>query len=221
MKASSKGSFLKVAFSVSLLGFVGFAVTGYVGTAASAAAPAAPAAKEAATKKEAPKLDPKDPGSVIYLDTSGKPAGVGDPNRPPSFAYSKGHGWHPQALTASNLPKDKFGLIDWARSVRENRIAPKPSLDPNDDEMPPLKMDVLIPTKSDFVDDVIYPHEMHTFWLKCEVCHPNIFIPQKGANNMTMVDITNGKFCGRCHNRIAFPLADCKRCHVSPKNASK
>ncbi len=218
MKASSKRSLLKAAFFSVLLGFLGFAVGGYMNPAVAAAAPKA---KEEAPRKEAPKLDPTDPSSVIYLDTAGHPAGVGDPNRPPSFAYTKGHGWHPQAITVSSLPKDKFGLVDWAKSVRENRIAPKFSLDPNDDEMPPLKMDVLILAKGDFVDDVIYPHEMHTFWLKCEVCHPNIFIPQRGANNMSMVGIVNGQWCGRCHNKIAFPLADCKRCHVSPKNASK
>ena len=219
MKASSKRSLLKAAFSAMFLGFIGFAAPGYVSSPPAAATDA----KEPSANKTAPVLDPRDPGSVIYLDHAGKPAGVGDPSRPPSLAYKKGRGWHPEALTASDLPKDKFGLIDWAKSVRQNRIAPKPSLDPDEaaDEMPPLKMDVLIPAKSDYVNDVIYPHEMHTYWLKCEVCHPKIFIPQKGANNITMVGIANGKWCGRCHNRIAFPLADCNRCHVSPKKASE
>jgi len=29
-----------------------------------------------------------------------------------------------------------------------------------------------------------------------------------------------GQWCGRCHNKIAFPLTDCNRCHSSPKKAA-
>jgi hypothetical protein len=34
---------------------------------------------------------------------------------------------------------------------------------------------------------------------------------------MTMPAIASGEFCGRCHDRIAFPLSDCLRCHVKPR----
>lgn len=218
MKASSK--FKKISLLFSLLGCLGFVLAGTLASAQTAAPKAAPA-KKSEKAGEAQKIDPSDPSSVIYLNTEGKPAGLGDPNKPPSLAYKIGRGWHPTALAAQGLPKDRFGLIDWAKLVRENLIKPKFSLDPSDEEMPPLKLDILIPAKGDFVDDVIYPHEMHTWWLKCEVCHPNIFIPAKGQNNMSMVGIAQGQWCGRCHNKVAFPLADCKRCHVSPKRASK
>lgn len=215
----SAGNLVKAALLFSLLAFFGFAVT-VSSEAESATKPKAPAKSE--KKEEAKKIDPTDPRSIIYLDTKGNPAGVGDPKNPPSLAFKQGHGWHPQALAAQGLPKDRYGLIDWAKIVREKLIDPKFSLDmENDTEMPPLQMDVLIPAKGDFVDDVIYPHEMHTYWLKCEVCHPQIFIPAKGQNNMTMVGIVRGEWCGRCHNRVAFPLTDCKRCHTSPKNAKK
>jgi c(7)-type cytochrome triheme protein len=119
------------------------------------------------------------------------------------------------------LPKDRYGLIDWVKLVKGNMIAPKPSLDPTFEEMPPLNMDVLIEAKGDFVDDVVYPHWIHTYWLKCDVCHPKIFIPAKGQNNMTMVGIAEGKWCGRCHGKVAFPLTDCSRCHVKPKKSAK
>ncbi|MBI5233931.1 MAG: hypothetical protein HY880_06220 [Deltaproteobacteria bacterium] len=165
------------------------------------------------------KIDPNDPNSVLYLDTSGKPAGVGDPKKPASEAVKIGKGWHPQALAASGLPLDRYGLIDWAKAVRDNKIRPRHSLDPKEDEMPPLPMDVIIPTKSDYVDDVTYPHEIHTWWLKCEVCHPKIFLPAKGENKMTMADIARGEFCGRCHGKVSFPLTDCTRCHNSLKKA--
>ncbi len=177
--------------------------------------------ESAQKRKKSSKIDPTNPCSVIYLDTKGNLAGVGDPNKPASLSYKKGRGWHPQALSANGLPKDRYGLIDWARLVRENLIKPRHALKAGVDEMPPLQMDVLIVAKGDFVDDVIYPHEMHTYWLKCEVCHPGIFIPAAGQNNMTMIGIVEGKWCGRCHNKVAFPLTDCSRCHVSPKKTSK
>ncbi|MBE9528599.1 MAG: hypothetical protein IME99_05120 [Proteobacteria bacterium] len=178
-------------------------------------------AEAAQKRKKTSKIDPTDPSSVIYLDTAGKPAGIGDPNKPASLSYKQGRGWHPQALSASGLAKDRYGLIDWARLVRENLIKPRHSLKAGVDEMPPLAMDVLIEAKGDFVDDVIYPHEMHTYWLKCEVCHPSIFIPAAGQNNMTMIGIAEGQWCGRCHGKVAFPLTDCTRCHVSPKKSAK
>jgi hypothetical protein len=34
--------------------------------------------------------------------------------------------------------------------------------------------------------DVVYPHKQHTEWLDCSNCHPAIFVPQKGANQISM-----------------------------------
>lgn len=35
-----------------------------------------------------------------------------------------------------------------------------------------------------------------------------------GSNDVTMVDIIDGKFCGMCHNdRIAWGPANCDLCH--------
>lgn len=211
---------MKVAL-LSLVTIFGISILGTFSIAESATAKKAGKGESAVDKGA---IDPTDINSVIYLDTSGKPAGVGDSNRPPSIAYRAGRGWHPAALGSAQLPKDRYGLIDWAKIVRENLIKPKPSLDPAEEDMDPLDMDVLIEAKGDFVDNVIYPHKIHTFWLKCEVCHPQIFIPAQGQNNITMVGIVNGQWCGRCHSKVAFPLTDCKRCHSSPKkpeNAKK
>ncbi len=176
---------------------------------------------EAARKSKTSAIDPNDPTSVIYLDTSGKMAGKGDPDKPASKSVAAGRGWHPQAMRDQRLPKDKYGLIDWVTLVKKKMIKPRPSLDPNFDEMPPLDMNVLIESKSDFVNNVVFPHWIHTYWLRCDVCHPKIFIPAKGQNNMSMIGISRGKWCGRCHGKIAFPLTDCMRCHVSPKKAAK
>ncbi|OGQ52762.1 MAG: hypothetical protein A3J24_08525 [Deltaproteobacteria bacterium RIFCSPLOWO2_02_FULL_53_8] len=217
MKASSTRTLLKVAL-LSLVAVFGVSISGTFSTVESAAAKKGESAS--GTKAEAATVDPSDSTSSIYLDTSGKLAGVGDPNKPASVAWKAGRGWHPAALGSSKLPRDRYGLIDWAKIVNDKMIKPRPSLDPAEEEMDPLDMDVLIEAKGDFVDDVIYPHKIHTYWLKCEVCHPQIFIPAQGQNNMTMVGIANGEWCGRCHSKVAFPLTDCRRCHSSPKKPS-
>ena len=200
--------------------FFTIAITQYI----TAAEPAKPSTKPG-TKETAPKssVDPSDPKNPIYLDTKGKAAGTGDPTKsgPASEAAKLGAGWHPAALASAVLPKDRYGLVDWARSVKDNVIAPKHSIDPAEQEMPPLDMNVVIETKSDFINNVVYPHYIHTWWLKCEVCHPKIFVPTKGQNHMTMVEIAEGKFCGRCHGKVAFPLTDCNRCHTQPKKAAQ
>lgn len=219
MKASSTRSLLKVAL-LSLVAVFGISMSGMFSEAQSAAAKKGESASVTKAAEPADNIDPNDISSSLYLDTSGKLAGVGDPNRPPSVAWKAGRGWHPAALGSAKLPRDKYGLIDWAKIVNSNMIKPKPSLDPTEEEMEPMDMDVLIEAKGDYVDDVIYPHKIHTYWLKCEVCHPNIFIPAAGQNNITMVGIVNGQWCGRCHSKIAFPLTDCKRCHSSPKKPS-
>ncbi len=36
-----------------------------------------------------------------------------------------------------------------------------------------------------------------------------------------MKKIAAGEYCGRCHNRVAFPLFDCLRCHVIPKEGTE
>ena len=197
---------LRVALAVALMAITVAAFTGIV---------------DAADEGVSSRLDPSDPSSVIYLDTAGKLAGTGDPGKPVSEAYKAGLAWHPQALSAEGLPKDRYGLIDWAKIVRDAIINPKHSLDPNAEEMPTLEMDVVIASKGDFVDDVMFPHEMHTYWLSCEACHPAMFVPAKGANNMSMVGISRGEWCGRCHGKVAFPLTDCNRCHTVKKQAGK
>ena len=53
--------------------------------------------------------------------------------------------------------------------------------------------------------DVVYPHKQHTEWLDCSNCHPAIFVPQKGANQISMAAILLGEKCGVCHGKVAFP----------------
>ncbi|MBM2838328.1 MAG: hypothetical protein HW415_953 [Deltaproteobacteria bacterium] len=127
----------------------------------------------------------------------------------------------PQAFR--NLPRDAFGEVNWTTSVRDGFLAPKGSLDPNAVEDTPLNLNIFIEAKVPMMANVIFPHSIHTYWLSCSNCHPDIFIPEAGANPITMDEIWQGKWCGRCHGKVAFnfwPEANCRRCHMVPKKMS-
>ncbi len=119
-------------------------------------------------------------------------------------------------VVLKEFPKDAVGSDDWVKMVKENMIKPHESLDLTKPLVPPFNFDIEIPAIG-AMPNVIFPHFPHTFWLDCGNCHPGIFIMKKGANPISMVKIVNGEFCGRCHGRVAFPIANCTRCHVKPK----
>ncbi len=177
-----------------------------------------PAAKPAAkTVEKAPQIDPS---QAIFLDSTGAIAGTGDPTKVVGAAEKAGMAPHPMALELAKLPKDKYGLIDWAAIVKEGKIKPWHSLDPNAPPDMTFPLEVVIKTKSASMEDVVFPHFIHTFWLNCTNCHPAIFNMKAGGNpDMTMAKIAAGQYCGRCHDKVAFPLTDCQRCHVRPKGA--
>ena len=65
------------------------------------------------------------------------------------------------------------------------------------------------------VRPVIYPHWFHRIRYQCRVCHSELgFEMRAGANDVTMQEITDGKFCGACHNgTIAWSAENCDLCH--------
>lgn len=172
------------------------------------------------TRDEIAKIPPSE---AIYLSGRGVMAGKGDPAGMVGDANLSGKSKHPLALEVSDLPKDQYGLVNWADALRQGKITPKGSLNPEEQDTPPFDISFDIPTKSNFMPNVIYPHKIHTMWLTCINCHPQIFLMDHNANNknMTMPKIASGEFCGRCHNRVAFPLSDCLRCHVQPKEGDQ
>jgi len=116
-----------------------------------------------------------------------------------------------------DFPKDQSGTVDWVAAFKDKVISPRESLDPNKAPVPPFQFDIDIPAVG-AMPNVVFPHFPHTYWLDCGNCHPDIFVMKKGANPISMVKIVNGEFCGRCHGRVAFPIANCSRCHVKPKS---
>lgn len=62
---------------------------------------------------------------------------------------------------------------------------------------------------------VIFPHWFHRIRYQCRVCHTELgFEMRAGANDVTMDEISKGKFCGACHNGdIAWSVDNCGLCH--------
>jgi c(7)-type cytochrome triheme protein len=112
------------------------------------------------------------------------------------------------------FPKDSFGNPNWVAAARDGLIDPLASPDPDVKPMPPFPLDVrLDPGIPNF--QVVFPHAAHTYWLRCDNCHPQIFQMKAGADPITMASIFQGEYCGRCHGKVAFaPQTGCPRCHV-------
>jgi c(7)-type cytochrome triheme protein len=102
--------------------------------------------------------------------------------------------------------------VDWVGSARKGIIKPRFDYsDPNKKPMP-MDMEVVMEVKGS-MPDVVFPHKAHTELLDCANCHPDVFLPQKGANQISMAQIMFGQSCGICHGTVAFPVTDCKACH--------
>ncbi len=150
---------------------------------------------------------------------------IGSPVKPYSKVIELASGWHPAALSESGLPLDKYGLVDWAAAVREGKIEPlwDPGMKQRDTKREERETRILFRTRSEFVADVLFPHEIHVYWMQCKMCHETeggpIFSESVGKAEIDMAGIREGKWCGRCHGKVAFPISDCNRCHNHPKGA--
>ena len=115
------------------------------------------------------------------------------------------------------MPKSTSGnRVDWVAALEKGQIAPRFDLHDPDKEPMMLDLDIVREVKGT-MPDVVYPHKQHTEWLDCSNCHPGIFIPQKGANDISMAAILLGEKCGVCHGKVAFPVSECRKCHSQRK----
>lgn len=117
-----------------------------------------------------------------------------------------------EALSA--FPLDRRGGVDWVKALDLGIIEPRADL-LGTTEMPVLDMDIMFKNTGQ-MPWVKFPHIAHTKWLACSNCHPAIFIQKKGANKLSMDGILAGEYCGRCHDKVAFTLWTCERCHNVP-----
>jgi c(7)-type cytochrome triheme protein len=120
----------------------------------------------------------------------------------------------------AKLPKSKSGnYVDWVKALDDGNIQPR--YDRLDTNAQPIVMDLnIVREVKGSMPNVVYPHKQHTEWLDCSNCHPAIFLPEKGANNISMASILLGEQCGVCHGKVAFPVSECRRCHSQAKDKS-
>jgi c(7)-type cytochrome triheme protein len=124
----------------------------------------------------------------------------------------------PLVAALREFPKDFFGYPDWTLAIKRGIINPLDAIKgervKKDEEE--FNRDIIFQINDRMMANVRFPHTIHNYWFSCKVCHPGIFIPKKGANDFGMTDIWNGKYCGRCHGKIAFApkgFENCIRCH--------
>jgi c(7)-type cytochrome triheme protein len=117
------------------------------------------------------------------------------------------------------LPKQSLGnRVDWEKAEMKGFIKPIDFLEGISIRRPPLKLDrdVRIESRATWMPDVLFSHKKHAVWNGCEVCHPEIFPIKRGSIKYSMFQISEGEYCGVCHDKVAFPLIDCQRCHTKP-----
>jgi c(7)-type cytochrome triheme protein len=63
---------------------------------------------------------------------------------------------------------------------------------------------------------VVFPHWFHRVRFRCKVCHADLgFQFKAGGNDINMVKIIEGQYCGACHNgEIAWSVENCNLCHT-------
>ncbi|MDH4060756.1 MAG: c-type cytochrome [Aquincola sp.] len=138
-------------------------------------------------------------------------SGIHDPDNPAITELQ------PPARAFGKLPPSNGGNhVDWVKAVEEKSINPR--WDRNDPAAAAIVMDLnIVREVKGSMPDVVYPHKQHTEWLDCANCHPAIFVPQKGANQISMASILLGQKCGVCHGKVAFPVSECRLCHSRKK----
>ena len=110
-------------------------------------------------------------------------------------------------LKPLSLPKNELTRLQWSEVIRRG-IDPFPSIGEN----APDELNITVTAKNGYMADVVFPHSVHSYWLSCDNCHPAIF--NRKSWGLTMDKILHGEYCGRCHDKVAFPIRECYRCHM-------
>lgn len=117
---------------------------------------------------------------------------------------------------AERLPSEYGNKIDWVRAINITR----PRFSIFDEHEKPMSFNKGLSLQAEWprIPPAVFPHSVHKRLIDCSGCHPDIFnIKKKTTKHFRMEYILDGKFCGVCHLKIAFPMNYCKGCHPSIK----
>jgi c(7)-type cytochrome triheme protein len=113
------------------------------------------------------------------------------------------------------FPKMSYG-IDWMATESAGIIKPIDFLEGVSvkERQMMTRQDLSIVAAYPWVHPITFSHEKHSIWGGCELCHPEIFpAAAKGTVTYSMFSNIDGRYCGACHGKVAFPLNYCSRCH--------
>jgi len=124
-----------------------------------------------------------------------------------------------QAFTAK-LPKAVYGT-DWMAAEGRGKIKPIDFLEGISVKRASMRTrpDFSIEATLPWVHPITFSHEKHAIWNGCELCHPEIFptAPKETVGDSMFLN-TEGRYCGACHGKVAFPLNNCSQCHPRGPN---
>ncbi len=117
----------------------------------------------------------------------------------------------------SKFPKSKFGnQINWVAALDKGLIHPVNYLTIKPPDNIVIIKPLMLEAEWSGIPAAIFSHKVHTQWLDCNNCHPDIFnIKKKTTKHFSMERILKREFCGVCHLTVAFPMDDCRRCHTN------
>lgn len=119
------------------------------------------------------------------------------------------------------FPREKFGNgIGWIETEATGLTKLTDSVQGVSAKTAPMKnpRDLTIEPKAVGMPDILFSHDKHAVWNGCELCHPDLFpsVQKGGGTKFSMNEIFEGRYCGACHGKVAFPLMECRRCHSKP-----
>lgn len=117
------------------------------------------------------------------------------------------------------LPRASTGnFVDWVAALKSGAIKPRAEVG-RAGQMEQRTNDVTF-RNTGLMPIVTFSHAVHTEWLACTNCHDELFERKVGARKIRMVEIFQGKACGACHGKVAFPPDQCSRCHNGPRRSA-
>lgn len=134
------------------------------------------------------------------------------------IARRLGAEWNIENIPGKVLPTDRFGFINWMKLKELNVINPIASIDGRSNEKI-RETKIYFQPRSLSMPDVLFDHKLHSWWINCSTCHNRLFKDKLGANDINMVDMSKGKYCGSCHMKVSFTFSNCLWCHKQPRGA--
>lgn len=127
--------------------------------------------------------------------------------------------WDPEKLPEKTYPRDKFGFINWVKLDKTGAFKPLDSINA-EEEVEGVKDNLIyFESSMGFMKGILFSHKIHSTWIKCTLCHEDVFKSELNANRIVMKEVLDGKHCGKCHGRVSFTFADCMRCHAYDKQS--